>query len=89
MEKAQLNEPDAQNIRELWADFIAAIETGRAPACGIADAHRSTTCALLGMLSQKLGRSVAWDGARETIPGDAEASALLRRAYRKGWEYPV
>ena len=89
VEKASLNEPDAQNIRELWADFLAAIETGAKPACDIADAHRATTCALLGMLSLKAGRSIAWDASRETIPGDAEAAKLLRREYRKGWEYPV
>ena len=37
----------------------------------------------------KLGRSVEWDGAKETIVGDTEANKLLRRAYRKGWEYPT
>ena len=55
----------------------------------IADAHRATTCALLGMVSLKAGRSVGWDPSRETIPGDAEAAKLLRREYRKGWAYPV
>jgi hypothetical protein len=40
------------------------------------------------MLSWKLGRAVAWDGEKERIPGDAEANKLLRRAYRKPWEYP-
>ena len=89
VEKASLNEPDAQNIRELWADFLAAIETGAKPVCDIADAHRATTCALLGMVSLKAGRSVGWDPVREVIPGDAEAAKLLRREYRKGWEYPV
>jgi hypothetical protein len=41
------------------------------------------------MLSLKVGRSIAWDATRETIPGDAEAAKLLRRECRKGWEYPV
>jgi len=44
---------------------------------------------LLGMVSLKAGRSVGWDPVREVIPGDAEAAKLLRREYRKGWEYPV
>ncbi len=43
---------------------------------------------LLGMLSLKLGRSVAWDGENNTILGDEEACQLLRRDYRGPWEYP-
>jgi len=39
-------------------------------------------------LSWKLGRSVRWDGEKETIPGDAEANRLLSRKYRGPWEYP-
>jgi predicted dehydrogenase len=87
-EDPKLNAPDDQNIRELWADFLEAIRTGRRPACDIEIGHRSTNVALLGMLSWKLGRAVAWDGEKERIPGDAEANKLLRRAYRKPWEYP-
>jgi hypothetical protein len=43
---------------------------------------------LLGMLSLKLGRSIAWDGEREIVPGDPEANRLLSRTYREPWEYP-
>ncbi len=87
--EAKLNEPDGQNIRELWADFLDAIKTGRRPICDIEEGHRSTNCSLLGMLSYKLGRSIAWDGEKETIVGDAAANGLLRREYRRGWEYPT
>jgi hypothetical protein len=41
------------------------------------------------MISFKLGRSVEWDGAKEVIVGDPAATALLRREYRKGWDYPA
>jgi predicted dehydrogenase len=88
-EDAKVNQPDSQNIRELWADFLDAIKTGRRPAADIEEGHRSTNCALLGMISLKLGRSIAWDGEKEVIPNDPEANKLLRRAYRKGWEYPT
>jgi hypothetical protein len=88
VDKAQLNDPDGQNIRELWADFLDAIDRGRRPASDIEEGHRSTNCSLLGMLSYKLGRSIEWDGAKEVIVGDPAANLLLRRAYRKGWEYP-
>lgn len=76
------------NVPELWRDFVDAIEQNRAPACDIQAGHRATTAALLGMLSLKLGRSVRWDGEKQTIPDDPEAAALLRRAYRAPWEYP-
>jgi predicted dehydrogenase len=88
-EDAKLNQPDGQNIRELWADFLDAIKTGRRPIADIEEGHRSTNCSLLGMISYKLGRSLEWDGAKERIVGDDAANKLLRRAYRKGWEYPV
>jgi predicted dehydrogenase len=88
-EDAQLHEPDQQNIKELWADFLEAIRTGRKPISDIEEIHRSTSMSLLGMLSWKLGRSVQWDGENETIVGDAEANKLLAREYRKPWEYPA
>ena len=88
-EDPQLGKPDDQNIKELWADFLAAIRTGGRPVSDLEEVHRSTNLALLGMLSYKLGRSVEWDGASEECVGDAAANQLLRRAYRQGWEYPA
>ena len=88
-EEPKLAKPDDQNIKELWADFLNAIKTGRKPVSDIEEVHLSTNVALLGMLSLKLGRSVEWDGVKEECVGDAEANKLLRREYRKGWEYPI
>lgn len=88
-EDPQLHEPDQQNIKELWANFLNAIRTGRKPVCDIEIGHRSTNMSLLGMLSHKLGRSVKWDGDKEIIPGDPEASRLLSREYRGPWQYPI
>jgi predicted dehydrogenase len=89
-EDARLHEPDGQNIRELWADFLDAIRSNgaRRPVADILVGHRATTLSLLGMLSLKAGRSVRWDGGRETIVGDADAARLLRRTYRAPWKYP-
>jgi predicted dehydrogenase len=87
-EGPQLHQPDAQNIKELWADFLLAIEAGRRPVCDIEAIHYSTNLSLLGMLSLKLGRSVTWDGEKERCVGDAEANRLLRRDYRAPWVYP-
>lgn len=87
-EAAQLHQPDAQNIRELWADFLHAIRTGQKPVCDIGEIHLATNMALLGMVSLKTGRSLDWDGAGERIIGDEAANKFLRREYRAGWEYP-
>jgi predicted dehydrogenase len=83
-----LNEPDQQNIKELWADFLGAIESKKLPVSDIEAGHRATTVSLLGMLSLKLGRSIEWDGQKEEVPGDAEANNLLSRDYRGEWKYP-
>lgn len=87
-EMPRLNKPDDQNIKELWADFLAAIETGSMPACDIEIGHRSTNMSLLAVLSAKLGRSIDWDGESETILEDAAANRLLARPYRSPWIYP-
>jgi predicted dehydrogenase len=87
-EDPKLGQPDDQNIRELWADFLEAIRTGRRPVCDIEIGHRATNMSLLGMVSLKLGRSIQWDGDKEEVIGDAEANTLLSRAYRAPWRYP-
>ncbi len=87
-EDPKLGQPDDQNIRELWADFLEAIRTGRRPVCDIEIGHRATNMSLLGMVSLKLGRSIQWDGDKEEVVGDAEANTLLSRAYRAPWRYP-
>jgi predicted dehydrogenase len=87
-EDAKLNKPDDQNIKELWADFINAIESNKRPTSDVEEIHYSTNMALLGILSYKLGRSVQWDGEKTRIVGDEEANKLLRRDYRGEWKYP-
>ncbi|MCX7426026.1 MAG: Gfo/Idh/MocA family oxidoreductase [Planctomycetia bacterium] len=88
-EEPTLHKPDMQNIPELWANFLSCIRSGQQPISDIEIGHRSTTMSLLAMLSLKLGRSVKWDGEKQTIPGDPQAAALLQRAYRAPWTYPT
>ncbi len=87
-EEPTLHDPDSQNIRELWADFMTCVQTRQRPVCDIEIGHRSTAMSLLGMLSLKLGRSIEWDGENERCVGDEEANQLLRREYRAPWVYP-
>ena len=87
-EDPQLHHPDDQNIQELWVDFLKSIRQKSRPACDIEIGHRATSMSLLGMISLKLGRSLHWDGDKETILGDSEANRLLTKSYRKPWEHP-
>ncbi len=84
-----LHEPDLQNIKELWADFLTSIEKDKLPVCDIEIGHHSTNMSLLAMLSSKLGRSIQWDVDKQLIPNDPEANKLLSREYRAPWSYPL
>ena len=83
-----LNAPDQQNIRELWADFIESIAKNRKPVCDIETGHRSTSMALLGMIALKTGKTVHWDGKNERILNDVQSAKHLSRSYRAPWKYP-
>ena len=87
-EDAQIQEPDGHNLKLLWADFIEAIEQKRKPAADIEPAHRASVMAFLGMISCKVGRSLVWDGDREEIVGDPQATALMGATYRAPWQMP-
>jgi predicted dehydrogenase len=88
-ENPTLHTTDNHNVKELWADFIAAIENKRRPVCDIEIAHRSTNMSLLGVLSAKAGRNIEWNAETEQILKDPEAAKLLQRPYRNPWIYPV
>jgi len=85
----QLNDPDHQNIKELWADFMRSVDTKSRPTCDIEHGFLATNMSLLGMLSLKTGRSLKWDGNAHQIVGDPAANLLLSREYRGEWEYPT
>ena len=87
-EDSQLQQPDGHNMKLLWADFIASIESGKKAVANIEIAHRASVLPLLGMISWRTGRSLEWDAAKEQIIGDAEANKLLSRPYRGPWVYP-
>ncbi len=87
-EDPQLDQPDSQNIRALWEDFIRAIESGTRPACDIEHGYRATNMCLLAMIALKTGRTLHWDSQAETIAGDVEAATMMRRPYRTPWVYP-
>src|SRR5262249_59991601 len=78
----------APAIRAHLKNFLESIETRRPPVADIEQGYMSTTACILANLSMRLGRSIQWDHAGGTVVGDAEANALLRRAYRAPWTHP-
>ncbi len=84
----QMHLPDHQNIRELWQDFLLAIQNKKQTIAGIESSHRATTMSLLAMISYKTGRELSWNGDQEIIVRDEEASAMMKRDYRDPWIYP-
>jgi predicted dehydrogenase len=74
--------------REHMRNFLKAIASREKPIADIEEGHISTATCILGNLSLKLGRSLAWDAEKELVIGDDEANKLLRREYRKPWEFP-
>jgi predicted dehydrogenase len=82
------NEKDGHNVTPLWKDFLRAADEGGSPVAGMEVAHRSSVLPMLGMISHKLGRSIQWDGNRETILNDPEAERMIQRDYRTPWVYP-
>jgi predicted dehydrogenase len=69
-------------------DFMQAREKRSRPAADIEEGHISTACCILANVAQELGRSVSYDPKTRTVPGDAEATRRLARAYRKPWTHP-
>jgi predicted dehydrogenase len=70
-------------------DFLAAIESRGKPVADIEQGHISTASCIIANMSMQLGRPLTYDPAKREIPGDAEATALLKRAYRSPWKHPA
>lgn len=67
-------------------NFIECVRSRQKPVADIQTGHHSTNVAHLGNIAFRTNRKIRWDGAREEIMGDSEASKLLRRESRKPWD---
>src|SRR5579871_3852359 len=67
-------------------NFLDCIKSRERPIADIEDGHQATTACHLANISLRVGRKVRWDVDKEEILGDAEASAMLVRPYRKPWD---
>ncbi len=79
----------ASAIRGHMQDFLKAIDQRSKPVADIEQGHISSASCILANLSQKLGRSLAWDPQTHSVVGDAEATAMLKREYRAPWKHPA
>jgi predicted dehydrogenase len=69
-------------------DFLDCIRSGARPRADIEEGHRSATLAHLANIGARVGRCLNFDPKAETIVGDTEAAALLKRAYRPPFVVP-
>src|SRR5208283_2259862 len=67
-------------------NFLDCVKTRERPISDIEGGHQVTTTCHLANISLRTGRKIHWDPEREEILGDAEASSMLVRSYRKPWD---
>jgi predicted dehydrogenase len=83
--------PGARAGGDHYANFLAAVRERNPKLLNapVIDGHLSAALCHLGNIAYRVGRSIRVDPASESILNDAEASALLTRAYRPGYEMPT
>ena len=78
----------APAIRGHMKDLLNCMATRGKPVADIEQGYISTASCIMANLSAHLGRTLVFDPAKGIIPGDAEATRLLTRPYRKPWIHP-
>lgn len=78
----------ASAVRWHWQDFLKVIAARGKPVSDIEQGHISTASCILANMSQKLGRTLAWDVQAGRLIADHEANRLLQRPYRAPWVHP-
>jgi len=76
----------AQQYIDHARNFLECIRSRKTPNSDLESAHRVATACHLANISLRTGRKMHWDAKKEQIVGDAEASAMLARRYRKPWD---
>lgn len=67
-------------------NFINAVKSRKHPESNLAYAREMTMPMHLALISWRLNRKLEWNAKKEKFVGDKEASALLNRKPRKGWD---
>ena len=70
-----------------WHQFVNACKGEGTASANFDYAGPLTEFVLLGVLANRVpGKLLKWNAADLKLEGSPEASALLRRKYRKGWD---
>lgn len=82
---------EAPEKRSKFENFLRAVKSRKdEDICGnVLDGHVSSAHCHLGNIAYRLGRTVEFDPKTEDFVNDKEASALISREYRKGFEVPA
>jgi len=79
----------APATRRQMLDFVEAMERRSRPIADIEEGYISTASCILANLSLQLGgRPLSYDPRQRIVPGDPEATRLLKRPYRVPWQHP-
>jgi predicted dehydrogenase len=71
-------------------DFIDSIRADKQSNASPAKLHPSISLLHLANIAHRVGnKKLWWDGSKRRFSGDDAASALLKREYRTGYEFPV
>ncbi len=68
------------------AEWIRACKAGEPTTCNFDYAGRLTESVLLGNVAFRAGQPIQWDAANLQVTGSEQATQLLRKEYRPGWE---
>jgi predicted dehydrogenase len=81
--------PPAESIPKSighYAEWIKACREGTPTTCHFGYSGPLSEAVLLGNVAYRAGRRIEWDGAAAQVANAPEANALVRKAYRSGWE---
>ncbi len=67
-------------------NFLDCVKSREEPIASAQDGHEVARTCHLANIALRTGRKLRWDAERNGIAGDAEASAMLERPYRKPWD---
>ena len=88
-EKMPTTTKEHEVVKGHVASFVDCVRTRKRPAADIEVGHRASNPGHLMNIAYLNGRRVRWDAARERIPGDREADAMVAKRYRKPWSLPT
>ncbi len=69
-------------------NFLDSVKSRRKPNVEIEEGHLSTALAHLGNIVARTGRNIRFNPATNTVEGDSQANAFVRREYRQHWSTP-